>query len=91
MKRRYLLGYAQTRAQISSVLNELQISYAPAHEIYDQTHAIYDQTHSQHKAFQSCKHLYKQLLADIPPPEPKAAYGMVCGLVNLEGELPQVP
>jgi hypothetical protein len=91
MKRRYLLRYAQTRTQICPVLNELQMSYAPAHAIYDQTHAIYAQTHGSYKSVFSCKLLYKQVLASITPAELKALYGMVYGLVNLEAELPQVP
>jgi len=91
MKRLHLLGYDQTRTQISPVLNELQISYAPAHGIYDQTHAIYAQTHGLYKAVLNRKRLYKQALTSVTPTKLKAPYGMVYGLVNLEGELPQVP
>jgi len=57
MKRQYLLSYAQARPQISSVLNELQMPYAPAHRIYDQAHAIYAQPHGLHDAIFSNKSL----------------------------------
>jgi len=56
MKKRHLLGYAQARANISSILNELQIPYAPAHGIYDQTHAIYAQSHGSQDAIFSYKY-----------------------------------
>jgi len=52
-----LLCYAQTRIGISSVLNELQISYDPAHGIYDQAHAVYAQTHGFENDMLSCKYL----------------------------------